>query len=85
MSTKELFEKEIGQHEHIEEKLKALTYTELGPVNLFELTDTLNEFEADTNEELKRKLKQTKEPLPPLLRSLLPGHGKRPSRAAKKK
>ena len=84
MSTKELFEKEIGEHADIEEKLKALTYSEIGPVDLFELTETLDELEGDTNEELKRKLKQTKEPLPPFLRTLVPGHGRRLSRARKK-
>ncbi|MGD0539666.1 MAG: helix-turn-helix transcriptional regulator [Verrucomicrobiota bacterium] len=85
MLTKELFEKEIGQDEHIAEKLKALTYSELGPVDLFELTETLDQFEGDTNEELKRKLKQTKEPLPPFLRTFVPGLNKPPARAGKKK
>lgn len=81
MSTKELFEKEIGQDAAIEEKLKALTYSEIGPVDLFELTATLDEFEGNTTDELKRKLKQTKEPLPPLFRKLVPGLNKRPARA----
>ena len=85
MSTKELFEKEIGEHADIAEKLKALTYSEIGPVDLFELTKTLDEFEAGTNEELKRKLKQTKEPLPPLFRKLVPGLNKRPVRVGKKR
>ena len=85
MSTKELFEQAVGEDKSIEEKLQALDYTEIGPVNLFELTDTLDEFEGDTNEELERKLKQTKEPLPPFLRTLVPGHGKRPSHAREKK
>jgi transcriptional regulator with XRE-family HTH domain len=85
MSTKELFEKEIGEHADIAEKLKALTYSNIGPVDLFELTETLDEFEGDTNEELKRKLKQTKEPLPPFLRNLMPGHDMRLSRVRKKR
>ena len=85
MSTKELFEKEIVASAPIEEKLKALNYSEIGPVDLFELTETLDEFEGDTNEELRRKLKQTKEPLPPGFHKLVPGLTKRPVRARKKK
>ncbi|MHB8522921.1 MAG: helix-turn-helix domain-containing protein [Limisphaerales bacterium] len=84
MSTKELFEKEIGQDEHIADKLKALTYSDIGPVDLFELTKTLDQFEADTNEELRRKLKQTKEPLPDFLKTLVPGLKRRAARAGKK-
>jgi len=85
MASKEIFEKEIGEQPHIAEKLKALTYRELGPVDIFELTEALDQFEGDTNEELRRRLKQAKEPLPPFLRTLVPGHGKRPSRARKRK
>lgn len=84
MATKEIFEEEIGEHAEIEEKLKSLTYTELGPVDLYELTETLDQFEADTNEELKRQLKQAKKPLPTCLQTLVPGQGKRPSRARKR-
>ena len=50
-----------------------------------ELTETLDEFEGDTNEELRRKLKLTKKPLPPFLRKLVPGLTKRTLRARKKK
>ena len=57
----------------------------LGPVDVFELTETLDQFEGDTNEELRRKLKQAKEPLPPFLRKLVPGLERRPARAATKK
>jgi DNA-binding XRE family transcriptional regulator len=85
IATKEIFEKEIGEHADIEQKLKALTYSTLGPVDLFELTETLDQFEGDTNEELRRKLKQAKEPLPPFLRKLVPGLTKRAARAHKKK
>jgi hypothetical protein len=64
--------------------LKALTYSEIGPVDLFELTETLEQFEADTNEELKRRLKQAKEPLPEFLQTLVPGQGRQPTRTSKK-
>lgn len=85
MSAKEIFEKEIGEHPHIAEKLKPLTYSEIGPIDLFELTETLDEFEGETNEELKRKLKETKEPLPPFLQKLVPVLTKRTLRTRKKK
>lgn len=85
MANKELMEKEIGENADIEEKLKALTYHEIGPVSAFELTETLDQFEGDTNEELRRKLKQAKEPLPPFLRKLVPGLERRPARADKNK
>jgi len=85
MSTKALFEQELGHDEHLEEKLKALTYSDIGPVDLFELNKTLDGFEVDTNQELKRKLKQTKKPLPEVLRTLVPGLDQRPPRARKRK
>jgi hypothetical protein len=85
MSTKALFEKDIGEHADVAEKLKTLTYSEIGPVNLFELTETLERFEADINEELRRKLKQTKEPLPAFLRTLVPGLNKRLPRPPKRR
>jgi DNA-binding XRE family transcriptional regulator len=85
IATKEIFEKDIGEHPDIAEKLKTLTYSEIGPVDLFELTETLDQFEGDTNEELRRKLKQAKEPLPDFLKTLVPGHRKKQGRAGKKK
>jgi len=85
MSTKEICGKVIPEHPEIAEKLKALTYSELGPVDLFELTEDLEQFERDTNEELRRKLKQAKEPLPDFLKKFVPGHAKRPAPARKKK
>jgi DNA-binding XRE family transcriptional regulator len=84
MAMKELFEKEIGNDPAIAEKLKTLTYKEIGPVDLFELTETLDQFEADTNEEVKRRLKLAKEPLPELFRKLVPGLKKRQDRTGKK-
>jgi hypothetical protein len=54
-------------------------------MDVFELTKTLDEFEGNTNEELKRKLMKTKEPLPPFRRKLVPGLNKRPACAHKKK
>jgi hypothetical protein len=73
MSGKELFLKAIGEDPQVAEKLKTLVYSETGPVDLFELTETLSQFEAETNEELRRKLKQAKEPLPDFLKPLIPG------------
>ena len=64
-----------------------LTHSTMKPVDLFELTEALDEFEAETNEELRSKLKHTKEPLPPFLETLVPGSAKtagRPRRSAKK-
>lgn len=84
MAMKELFEKEIGNDPAIAEKLKTLTYKEIGPADLFELTETLDQFEADTNEEVKRRLKLAKEPLPALFQKLVPGLKKRQGRAGKK-
>jgi len=87
MATKELFEKEIGEDEKIEAKLQPLTYSTMEPVDLFELTEALDQFEAETNEELRRKLQHTKDPLPPFLETLVPGNAKtagRPRRSAKK-
>ena len=84
MAMKDLFEKEIGNDPAVAEKLKKLTYKEIGPVDLFELTETLNQFEADTNEEVKRRLKLAKEPLPALFRKLVPGLKRRPAGAGKK-
>lgn len=85
MANKEILEKEIGEHPSIEKKLQALTYTEMGPVDIFELTTTLDEFEGETNEELRRKLKEAKEPMPEFLRPLLPGQIKRSAAARKKR
>jgi hypothetical protein len=68
MATKEIFEKAIGHSDEIEGRLAKLTYHDLGPVDLFELTETLEQFEADTYEDLKRKLKETKEKVPPFMR-----------------
>ena len=85
MSTKHIFEKTIGEEKSIEEKLKSLSYHELGPVNLFELNDTLEEFESDTYEELRRKLKHTKEPIPQVLRAYFRECEKRYAQRAKKK
>ena len=85
MSTKELFEKTIGHEKSVEAKLAELTYRDLDPVNLFELTETLADLEADTYEELKRKLKHTKEPIPPFVRPYLREYEKRLLRARKRK
>ncbi len=63
MSAKDLFEKQIGQDKRIQEQLEQLKYrNHLVPVSLFELCDTLENLEADTYEELKRTLKQKKQP-----------------------
>jgi hypothetical protein len=85
MSTKELFEKTIGHEQSVENKLAALTYRDLGPVDLFELTETLTDLEADTYEELKRKLKNTKEPIPSVVRPYLREYEKRLIRVRKTK
>ena len=68
MATKEIFEKTIGHTEYTETRLAKLSYSELGPVDLFELTETIEEFEADTYNVLKFKLKETKEKVPPFIR-----------------
>jgi hypothetical protein len=63
MSVKDLFEKQIGQDKRIQEQLEQLKYRNLlVPVSLLELCDTLENFEADTYEELKRTLKGKKQP-----------------------
>lgn len=85
MGSKEIFEQAIGEHPEIAERLKTLTYSDLGPVDIFELTEILDGFEGETNEELRRKLKQAKEPLPDFLKTLVPGHAKRAARSGKKK
>ena len=53
-------------------------------MDIFELTEALDQFEGDTNEELRRRLKLAKEPLPDFLKNLVPGLKKRAARAGKK-
>jgi DNA-binding XRE family transcriptional regulator len=84
-STQALMEKAIGQDKSVEEKLAKLTYHQgLDPENVFELTETLADFEADTYEELQRKLKQKKETIPIGFRAYMREYDKRLLRARKK-
>ena len=84
-STQELFEKTIGQEKSIEEKLAKLAYHQDGvPEEMSELYETLAGFEADTYEELKRKLKQKKEPTPPGFQVYFRDYERRLLRARKK-
>jgi hypothetical protein len=85
-SAQELMEKAIGPDKSVEEKLAKLTYhQDLVPEDLFVLTETLADFEADTYEELQRKLKQKKEPIPLGFRAYMREYDKRLLRARKKK
>jgi transcriptional regulator with XRE-family HTH domain len=86
MSAKDLFEKTIGPDKRIEKQLEELKYRNLlVPVSLFELCDTLESFEADTYEELKRIVKRQKQPISAFVRDHFREYGKRSRRARKKK
>lgn len=85
MSSKEIFEKEIGEDAEIAERLRPMTHSECGPVDLYDLTNTLREFEDVTNQELLRRLRKSKEPLPKYLHKLVPGWTKPTPRPRKKK
>lgn len=85
MATKEQFVKIVGEDSVVAERLRQLAVTDIGPINLLVLTETLGQFEAETGKEFKAKLKHTKEPIPRFIRNLLSEQESRWNRAAKEK
>ena len=81
----DLFDKLFGEDKTIEAKLAALANIGIDPVYLSELDEPLADFQADTLEELKRKLKQTKTPLPETIRNYFLGVYEKPLLRARKK
>jgi DNA-binding XRE family transcriptional regulator len=81
----DLFEKLFGEDKTIEAKLAALANIGIDPVYLSELDEPLADFQADTLEELKRKLKQTKTPLPEPVRNYFLGVYEKPLLRPRKK
>ena len=85
MPQADLFKEMFGEDKTIEAKLEALADIGIDPVYLSELDEPLAAFQADTLEELKRKLKQTKTPLPETIRNYFLGVYEKPLLRARKK
>ena len=84
MATAELVKTTLKLPDTVAEKFRTGAEMEVAPERLDEIASTLNEFAADTYEELKRKLKQSKQPLSPAARAFVRDYDKKLARAAKK-
>jgi hypothetical protein len=84
MATAELVRTTLKLSEPIAEKFKTGAAKEVAPERLDEVTRTLQEFAATTYEELKRKLKQSKQPLSTQARVFVRDYDKKLARIAKK-
>lgn len=84
LATADLVKTALKLSNPIAEKFSAGSAQEVAPERLDEVAETLQEFAADTYEELKRRLKKGSQPLSPAARSFVRDYDKRLARAAKK-
>ncbi len=84
MATAELVKTTIKLSDPVAEQFKAGAGKEVAPERLDEVAETLHEFAAATYDELKRKLKQSKQPLSTAARAFMRDYDKKLARAAKK-